>query len=438
VRVAVVNGAGVRVDGELFVRWCGVWGAEVGADVVPVFADDVAAALADGAEGADGIVVSPGAGGATPALVELARVPTVWVDLAAADRPLAPALDDAGTMVIRGRGVWGYRWAVAHLLQRLSYVYETIAYRPTRDHVGDLRLPAGEGLFAVVVLLHGGFWRERWERDTIEPLAVDLARRGYATWSLEYRRVGPLGGGWPTTCLDVAAGIDHLVEFAEERRLDLERVIVVGHSVGGQLALWAVKRAGVPGPPRVRPALAVSLAGINDLVEANPEGRDPWSLKSRQLWTPSVDVARSVRICRADRSRSAERIGGEEGRQRSLNSRCSTLSPASISFILEVGRVASGCLPVLTRGRGDGCCCSRRIQPLGRAGHTRTARSRLSRRALLRHRLQHQPSQQRRPDRLPGPAGALAQPHVHRKHHGRRLGDARVASRGANQLRGYR
>jgi acetyl esterase/lipase len=265
VRIAVVNGPGVNVDRELFERWCGAWGAELGVDLTPVFTHDVAAALADGA---DGIVVNPGPDAFTPELVGTSRAPTVWVDLAAADRPLPPALDDAGTMVIRGRGVWSYRWAVAHLLQRLSYPYETVAYGASRDHVGDLRLPVGDGPFAVAVLLHGGFWRERWERDTIEPLAVDLARRGYATWCLEYRRVGPLGGGWPTTCLDVAAGIDHLAELAGERRLDLDRVVLVGHSAGGHLALWAVKRAGTGGPPRVRAALAVSLAGVNDLVEA--------------------------------------------------------------------------------------------------------------------------------------------------------------------------
>jgi acetyl esterase/lipase len=170
--------------------------------------------------------------------------------------------------VIRGRGVMSYRWAVQHLIQRLSYPYETIAYGATRDHVAELRLPDGEGPHPVVALLHGGFWRERWERDTIEPLAVDLARRGYATWNVEYRRVGPLGGGWPASCLDAAAALDHLAELAETHRLDLRRVVFIGHSAGGQLALWAVRRAGATDAPRVQPALVVTMAGVNDLVEA--------------------------------------------------------------------------------------------------------------------------------------------------------------------------
>lgn len=265
-RIAIVNGPGVNVDRDLLERWCAGWASELGIELEAVFADDVASALP---AGVDGLVVNPGRGDPTAALVAAPRVPAVWVDLHAASRPVPPSLDDAATMVIRGRGVWSYRWALAYLLQRLSYAYETIAYGATRDQVAELRLPAnGEGPLAVAVLVHGGFWRERWERDTIEPLAVDLARRGYATWNLEYRRVGALGGGWPTTCLDVAAGLDHLAGLAEERRLDLGRVVVVGHSAGGHLALWAVKRAGAGGESRVQPALVVSLAGVNDLAEA--------------------------------------------------------------------------------------------------------------------------------------------------------------------------
>jgi acetyl esterase/lipase len=264
-RIAIVNGAGVNIDRDLFRRLCAGWANEFGVEIDATFATDVAAALP---VDVDGAVVNPGPEPPTAELVAAARVPVVWVDLRTADRRLPPVLDDAARMVIRGRGVLSYRWAVLHLIQRLSYPYETIAYGTTRDHVAELRLPAGEGPFPVAVLLHGGFWRERWERDTIEPLAVDLARRGYATWNLEYRRVGPLGGGWPATCLDVAAGIDYLAGPADERRLDLDRIVFVGHSAGGQLALWAIRRAGAHGEALIRPALVVSLAGVNDLVEA--------------------------------------------------------------------------------------------------------------------------------------------------------------------------
>lgn len=148
----------------------------------------------------------------------------------------------------------------------MSVAPRTVAYGRSSEQVGDLRLPAGEGPWPVAVLLHGGFWRERYGRGSIEPLAVDLTRRGFATWSLEYRRVGASGGGWPRTAEDVAAGIDHLADL--DAALDLERVAVLGHSAGGQLAVWSVRRTGVAGAPRVRPAVVVSLAGVMDLVDA--------------------------------------------------------------------------------------------------------------------------------------------------------------------------
>jgi acetyl esterase/lipase len=139
-----------------------------------------------------------------------------------------------------------------------------VAYGTHPEQVANLHLPAPEGgPWPVVVLVHGGFWRQRWDRTTTTPLARDLAAHGFAAWNLEYRRAG-----WPTTLLDVAAGIDAL---AEQDALDPARVAAVGHSAGGQLALWAAARPGLPAgapgaSPRVRLRAAVSLAGVLDLV----------------------------------------------------------------------------------------------------------------------------------------------------------------------------
>jgi acetyl esterase/lipase len=116
-----------------------------------------------------------------------------------------------------------------------------------------------------------------WGRDHTGAIAGDLARRGFAVWNLEYRRVGGPGGGWPGTLEDVADGIDHLADLdldldlnlalaARGQRLDLTRLTVVGHSAGGHLALWSASAHGRP--RRVRITAAVGLAPVADLALA--------------------------------------------------------------------------------------------------------------------------------------------------------------------------
>lgn len=93
----------------------------------------------------------------------------------------------------------------------------------------------------VVVVIHGGYWRSQYGAELGEPLAKDLAAHGIVAWNLEYRRAGN-GGGWPRTFEDVLAGIDKLSEVAAEHDLDLNRVVALGHSAGGHLAVWAAGR----------------------------------------------------------------------------------------------------------------------------------------------------------------------------------------------------
>jgi acetyl esterase/lipase len=140
-----------------------------------------------------------------------------------------------------------------------------VAYGVHPEQVANLHLPASGGPFPVVVLVHGGFWRARWDRTTLTPLARDLASRGYAAWNLEYRRVGQDGGGWPGTFNDVAAAVDHLAELDA---VDESRVVTLGHSAGGQLALWV---AYARNARRIRPRGAVSLAGVCDLAQGHAD-----------------------------------------------------------------------------------------------------------------------------------------------------------------------
>ena len=121
-----------------------------------------------------------------------------------------------------------------------------LAYGPGPLQFGHLRLPAGPGPFPVVVFVHGGCWLSAYDIGHTGPLEQAWADAGYAVWSLEYRRVGDEGGGWPGSYRDVAAGADHLRVLSREFPLDLGRVVTSGHSAGASFALWLAARAGIP------------------------------------------------------------------------------------------------------------------------------------------------------------------------------------------------
>jgi acetyl esterase/lipase len=145
-------------------------------------------------------------------------------------------------------------------------------YGADPSQFGELSLPRGEPRVGTIVVVHGGFWRSVYDLSLGRPLAADLAGRGWATWNLEYRRVGN-GGGWPATFDDVAAGIDALADLD----VDTSAVVVIGHSAGGHLAAWAAGRAGLPtgapgAGPRVRVTAVVSQAGVLDLAAAHRAG----------------------------------------------------------------------------------------------------------------------------------------------------------------------
>jgi acetyl esterase/lipase len=140
---------------------------------------------------------------------------------------------------------------------------------------GELRLPEAKGPHPVAIVIHGGCWRARYDIGHSRSFSDALRRAGIAVWSLEYRRVGNDGGGWPGTFLDVAAGADHVRRLAASHPLDLTRVIAVGHSAGGHLALWLAARRGLSEASAIRGssdplplAGVVSLAGITDLDRA--------------------------------------------------------------------------------------------------------------------------------------------------------------------------
>lgn len=143
-----------------------------------------------------------------------------------------------------------------------------VAYGDDPLQFGELRLPEGPGPHPTVVLIHGGCWLSEYDVTHIGKLAAALAREGYASWALEYRRVGNPGGGWPGTFEDVARGADHLRALAREHPLDLERVVAAGHSAGGHLALWLAGRHGIPRDGALYDAHPLTLQGVLGLAPA--------------------------------------------------------------------------------------------------------------------------------------------------------------------------
>ena len=119
---------------------------------------------------------------------------------------------------------------------------ERLAYGPDENQFGELRVPVGRGPHPVAIVIHGGYWRARYDLAHIGHLCEAITKQGLATWSLEYRRIGNPGGGFPGTLDDVRSGAAHLKRIAMERSLDLERVVATGHSAGGQLVLWLAKQ----------------------------------------------------------------------------------------------------------------------------------------------------------------------------------------------------
>jgi acetyl esterase/lipase len=149
----------------------------------------------------------------------------------------------------------------------------TVAYGDDPEQIADVRMPPrGVEARPMVVYVHGGFWTAEWDRAHSAPLATALAPLGYPVASLEYRRVGQSGGGWPGTFNDVATGVAELPELvavavAERGGVapDTTRPILVGHSAGGHLALWVARRLGPSGTRGV--AALAPLANLTTAYE---------------------------------------------------------------------------------------------------------------------------------------------------------------------------
>jgi acetyl esterase/lipase len=141
-----------------------------------------------------------------------------------------------------------------------------VIYGADANQFAELRVPGGAGLHPVVVLVHGGCFKTYGSFADLAPVGDVLKGRGIATLNVEYRRVDQAGGGWPNTYLDVGHAVDHVRSLAKEHRLDLSRVVIVGHSAGGHLAMWAAARSRVPRGSALYMANPLAVRGVVDLA----------------------------------------------------------------------------------------------------------------------------------------------------------------------------
>ncbi|HWE80516.1 MAG TPA: alpha/beta hydrolase [Gaiellaceae bacterium] len=260
-RVLIFDGPGVSVDPSTMALYAKRWEGSLGVSIRVAASEggDPAAELLRAAEGIDVAVVNPGAADLVDVLPP--EILTAFVGFSYPGTP-AVRFDRGPIEDIAGRTLDGYRWALKYLLACCEWPLSIYRYGEERDQVAELRLPEGAGPHPVVVLIHGGAWKAMWRKDLMASMAVDFARRGLATWNVEFRRLGG-GGGWPTTFDDLSSAIGALCDVAEEVGVDCARSVFIGHSSGGHLALWAAATGKTP----LRPAGVVSLAGLSDLVE---------------------------------------------------------------------------------------------------------------------------------------------------------------------------
>lgn len=175
----------------------------------------------------------------------------------------------------------------------------TIAYGPDGMQKVDVWLPAkAREPYETVLMVHGGCWTTSIaDRSLMNWIADDLRNAGYAVWNIDYRGVDRGGGGYPGTFQDAAKAADALRANAASLSLDTKRIVAVGHSAGGHLALWLAARGRLPKDSPLhtarplRIARVISLGGLPDLeaTAASPDNGCGTDVVGRLTGTPQTD-----------------------------------------------------------------------------------------------------------------------------------------------------
>lgn len=157
------------------------------------------------------------------------------------------------------------------------------AYGSYALQFGELTLPDSAPPHPVIVLIHGGGYREIYDLRPLGTVVAALATAGFAVWNIEYRRYGN-GGEYPIMFLDVGAATDYLPQIAEAHHLDLGRVMPVGHSAGGHLALWLAGRRNIEADSPLYVARPLPIHGVLALAPlADVKGGAESDLSSEAL-----------------------------------------------------------------------------------------------------------------------------------------------------------
>ena len=158
----------------------------------------------------------------------------------------------------------------------------------------ELWLPEGTRIGSAV-MIHGGFWRSRYDLFHVNPFCAALAAKGVATANLEYRRIGQLGGGWPGSFDDVLAGVRTASDILGNPP------VVIGHSAGGHLAL---RMSSEPVPLRA----VIALAPVADLRLAYALNLSNGAVAEFLGATPDSAPERYDEACPSNRSSSIPRM----------------------------------------------------------------------------------------------------------------------------------
>lgn len=93
--------------------------------------------------------------------------------------------------------------------------------------------PSKHGKYPALIVIYGGAWRNG-NPSEYENFSRYIAAQGYSVFTIDYRHAPQYQ--FPAQIEDVQAAIDYISDHAEEWKINLQRVALMGRSSGAQLA----------------------------------------------------------------------------------------------------------------------------------------------------------------------------------------------------------